>query len=37
MRRVLTKPGLGAFAIITSVRFGGARDTVGRLEDSMKD
>src|SRR5260370_18958260 len=37
VRRVLTMPGFGAFAIMTNVRFGGEKHTVVWLEDSMRD
>ncbi len=35
MRRVLTLPGFGAFAIMTNVRFGREKRTVVWLADSM--
>src|ERR1700686_39807 len=37
VRRVLTRPGFGAFAIMTNVRFGLEKDTVVLLEDSTRD
>ena len=37
MRRVLTMPGFGAFAIMTNVRFKREKRTGVWLEDSMRD